>query len=103
MEFVEFMRQVKTNGAEGCWIWTGRRHRHKYGQFNQDGETCWAHRLMYRHFVGPIPKGLVVDHICENKDCVNPRHLKAVTLSQNNLLYHWRRRDAVNRRLPFPD
>lgn len=103
IEFIKFMAFVRIQPAsEGeCWLWVGKRHRHNYGQFNQDGDTAWVHRLSYRYYKGPIPKGLVIDHICENKNCVNPAHLKAVTLSQNNQLYHWRRRDAHNLRLPF--
>ena len=100
-EFVKFMHLVAINGTGDCWTWIGKRHRHNYGQFNQDGETAWTHRLSYRHFIGPIPKGFIIDHICENKACANPYHLKAVTLSQNNLLYHWRKRDKYNLRLPF--
>ena len=100
-EFVSFMHQVAVNGTGDCWTWTGKQHRHNYGLVHQDGDSAWVHRLSYTHFVGPIPKGLVIDHICENKRCVNPEHLKAVTLSANNLLYHWRRRDVHNLRLPF--
>lgn len=100
-EFVKFMHSVTVNGRGDCWTWVGKCHRHKYGLTRQDGESAWVHRLSYRHFIGPIPKGLVIDHICENKACVNPAHLKAITLSANGLLYHWRRRDALNLRLPF--
>ena len=98
-ELITFMQSIVV--VEDCWLWTGKRHRHGYGQFNQDGDTAWTHRLSYRHFKGPIPRGFVIDHVCESKACANPAHLKAVTLSQNNLLYHWRRRDAHNLRLPF--
>jgi hypothetical protein len=100
-EFVLFMHKVTVNGTGECWTWTGKAHRHNYGIISQDGKNAWVHRLSYTHFKGPIPRGLVVDHICENKRCVNPDHLKVVTLSQNNQLYHWRRRDRHNMRLPF--
>ena len=100
-EFVNFMHKVTVNGTGDCWTWKGKQHRHNYGLAHQDGDSCWVHRLSYTHFKGAIPKGLVIDHICENKRCVNPEHLKAVTLSQNNSLWHWRRRDEHTLRLPF--
>jgi hypothetical protein len=48
-----------------------------------------AHRAAYRLFVGPIPDGYEVDHLCQNRGCVNPDHLEAVPLKENR-----RRRDT---------
>jgi hypothetical protein len=42
-----------------------------------------AHRFAYLEFVGPIPDGLVLDHLCRNKKCVNPDHLEPVTNAEN--------------------
>jgi hypothetical protein len=98
-ELLRFMQKVQLTKA-GCWLWTGNT-RHNYGSWHQDGDSCWVHRLMYRHFVGPIPKYHVIDHMCENKGCCNPEHLKAVTLSANAQLWHWRRMDEYVLRLPF--
>lgn len=70
----------------GCWIWTASRggHGYGYGQFGiASGKMVPAHRWSYEHFVGPIPDGLVVDHLCRRIECVNPEHLEAVTQREN--------------------
>ena len=45
----------------------------------------YAHRVMYTHMVGPIPEGLTIDHLCKVHNCVNPKHLEAVTQRENVL------------------
>lgn len=68
---------------DGCWLWIASTARGGYGQFN-DGRTMRrAHRWAYEHFVGPIPEGLDLDHLCRVRACVNPAHLEPVTRSVN--------------------
>ena len=69
--------------SNGCWIWTGAIHKSGYGQIKWKGKSTVAHRVMYTIFKGEIPKGLVIDHLCNIKKCVNPEHLEAVTTSEN--------------------
>lgn len=69
--------------AECCWIWNGRRAHNGYGQTDMRGRTEPAHRVIYEMMVGPIPTGMQLDHLCRNRPCVNPRHLRIVTLGQN--------------------
>lgn len=68
----------------GCWQWTGYTNG-GYGGMNVNGKAYRVHRLAYEHFVGPIPEGLVLDHLCRNRACANPDHLEPVTHHTNIL------------------
>ena len=68
--------------SDGCWEWTGRKI-HDYGSFYAAGHHIRAHRFSYKQFVGPIPTGMEIDHMCHNKSCVNPSHLRLATHKQN--------------------
>ena len=67
----------------GCWIWNGAIHKSGYGQIKWQGKSTVAHRIVYTILKGEIPKGLVIDHLCNVKKCVNPEHLEAVTYAEN--------------------
>jgi len=56
-----------------------------YGMFKIRGRTEKAHRVAYYCSHGPIPEGLVLDHLCRNRGCVNPSHLEPVTNWENVL------------------
>lgn len=65
----------------GCWIWQGYVMAHGYG--STAGGT--SHRAYYEHYVGPIPEGMWIDHLCRNRVCCNPEHLEPVTPQENIL------------------
>lgn len=69
----------------GCWLWTGATLDAGYGAIQVSGKTRRAHRVVFESERGPIPDGLVLDHLCRNRLCVNPNHLEPVTLVENIL------------------
>ena len=66
----------------GCWLWTGPT-RAGYGVFYVGNNDRSAHRISYEAFIGPIPKGLVIRHTCDNPGCINPNHLIPGTMKEN--------------------
>ncbi len=72
-----------TETADGCWEWQGARTGSGYGALLFNGRTELTHRIAYLCLTGPIPDGLVLDHLCRNTWCCNPEHLEAVTQGEN--------------------
>ena len=69
----------------GCWLWIGAKYSNGYGQTKIPGTRKFtgAHRLSYQIHISAIPNGLVLDHLCGNKGCVNPTHLEVVSQKEN--------------------
>lgn len=94
-----FWAKVDKRGPDECWLWTASLVHDGYGRFKGviDGERfVRAHRFAYRTFVGPIPSGFPVDHLChtdecsdtvacDHRRCVNPAHLAATSQRENIL------------------
>jgi hypothetical protein len=65
-----------------CWVWTKALSK-GYGAFRMDGKTRCAYVVAYELVVGPVPKGLELDHLCRVPACCHPAHLEPVTHQEN--------------------
>lgn len=86
-----FLDRVHFDGNH--WLWTAYRTHFGtgYGQMHHRPsmpKAEMAHRVSYEMFVGPIPKGMQIDHLCRIKNCVNPDHLEPVTAQENVRRHH---------------
>ena len=89
-DLVRFFRRVTPDG-NGCWVWSSVKrgtsgcNGEGYGNFKAGGRVRGAHRWLYETVVAcPLP-GLVLDHLCRNRACVNPAHLEIVSHRENIL------------------
>lgn len=80
-----FWAKVNKGSSDNCWLWTACVDKDGYGFFWNGAKQGFAHRYAYEWFVGPIPKGLQIDHLCRVRNCVNPDHLETVTNRENTL------------------
>lgn len=62
-----------------CYIWTSTTDAAGYGKFNNKR----AHRIMFEVFNEKIPNGMLIDHLCNVRNCINPDHLKLSTPKEN--------------------
>ncbi|WP_310773651.1 HNH endonuclease signature motif containing protein [Mycobacterium sp. Z3061] len=92
--FVRHLDIASSTTYEGtaCWVWMGSlKGPAGYGSFrtrtlHTGSRTITAHRFLYELWHGqPVPDGLVIDHLCRNRRCVNPLHIEAVTQRVNVL------------------
>jgi hypothetical protein len=84
-EFERFINKV--DQTDGCWNWLGSTDANGYGQFRRLVNGKWTmyktHRFSYEHFKGEIPPQLLILHSCDNRQCVNPEHLRYGTHQDN--------------------
>lgn len=91
-----------TEFTDSCWLWRGGLRYDGYAQISvSPGKIRRVHRVAYELLRGPIPAGLVLDHLCRVPACWNPDHLEPVT-DRVNLLRGtgWSARNASRTHCP---
>jgi hypothetical protein len=87
-----FEERVEKKGDDECWIWNGYKQKSGHGGITHNNKMIGAHRMSLElHLQREITAGLLVCHqplICHNPSCVNPRHLREDTHSNNALDRH---------------
>ena len=82
-----FWSRVNVGGESECWPFLMSTGNLGYGQIGwaENGKTqmVLAHRVAWELTVGPIPGDLTIDHICRNRICCNPNHLRLLTNEEN--------------------
>lgn len=78
-----FLKKIRNGLPNACWPWAGCKEKDGYGICRINLKRLRAHRVSYELFRGKIPKGLVIDHLCRQRACVNPLHMEPVTSAEN--------------------
>lgn len=73
----------KVHRGNDCWEWAACKLQNGYGSFKWKGRARPAHVVSYEITHGPVPDGMILDHICRVRGCVRPSHLRPVTDKQN--------------------
>lgn len=81
-EAAEILARI-TQDPDGCWRMPGWKSGGGYTYVRYEGRDWRAHRLVYTLLIGPIPVGLTLDHLCRQKECVNPSHCDPCTDVEN--------------------
>lgn len=86
LDDARFWAKVEGGGPgepDECWNWIGALRSPGYACFWDGERTQGGHRWAYQRFVGPIPEGYTIDHLCRNMVCVNPAHMEPVPIGVN--------------------
>lgn len=85
----QYITERVTIDDNGCWLWIGAKNSAGYAVALRKPKTTSLHIRMHRKsyelYKGEIPEGLVIDHLCRVRHCINPDHLEPVTIKENTL------------------
>jgi hypothetical protein len=76
-------RRIDENG---CWTWAGTRDAEGYGRISLRNRIWIVHRLLYEILVGHVCTDDVLHHLCGNRSCCNPAHLRPISREENSRL-----------------
>jgi hypothetical protein len=95
----EFIRSKITVSEDGCWEWLGRVNGDGYGVVIRDNKYFYTHRVAYMaHYEN---EAMLVGHMCNNKKCCNPEHLKNKS-SRENVQYMYDSQCPLKRSSLYP-
>ena len=75
--------EARIQKGDGCWEWQGAISKRGYGAVRWEGKTRPVHRIVWELEIGPIPEGMVIDHLCRNRRCCRLDHLRVTTHREN--------------------
>ncbi len=82
-----------TEDSKGCWVSGYSTGNHGYSQIgwtDSNGRYLWlGHRVSWYAYNGAIPTGYTVDHLCRNRRCIRPDHLRLLSNWENARRNGW--------------